>query len=237
MAWPGIYRWFVASFAKVSSPLHALTRPDTPFQWTARQQAFEKLKDLLTSPPVLAYPNFAAKFILHTDASGEGLEAALEQEQDGKLHPVAYTRRSLTKSENYRVTELEALGMVWAVKHFQSYLIGHKCLILTDHAPLKSMLAAKHPSGKLAQWSQTLAKVESEIQYLPRRKHSNAHALSRAPVDLQEKSVAAVQATSTANDSESRTAAADTSNSQLEMAELQHAAVNLLLPRQKRLTS
>ena len=75
----------------------------------------------------------------------------LEQEQDGKLHPVAYTSRSLTKSEkNYGVTELEALGVIWVVKHFRSYLIGHKGVIFTDHAPLKSMLAAKHPSGKLA---------------------------------------------------------------------------------------
>ena len=134
----------------------------------------------------------------------------LEQEQDGKLHPVAYASRSLTKSEkNYGVTELEALGVVWAVKHFRSYLIGHKCVIFTDHAPLKSMLAAKHPSGKLARWSQTL---DVEIQYRPGRKHSNADALSRAPVNLQEESVAAVQATSTAN--ESHTVAADSLNSE-----------------------
>ena len=58
---------------------------------------------------------------------------------------------SLTKSEkNYGVTELEALGVVWAVKHFRSYLIDHKCVIFTDHAPLRSMLGEKHPSGKLA---------------------------------------------------------------------------------------
>ena len=221
------YRRFVPNFAKVASPLHALTRQDVPFQWTAQcQQAFERLKDLLTSPPVLAYPNFAAKFVLHTDASGEGLGAVLEQEQDGKLHPVAYASRSLTKSEkNYGVTELEALGVVWAVKHFRSYLIGHKCVIFTDHAPLKSMLAAKHPSGKLARWSQTLAEVNVEIQYRPGRKHSNADALSRAPINLQEESVAAVQAT--LNGTESPTTAADPLNPESEMAELQRADANL----------
>ena len=46
---------------------------------------------------VLAYPNLEAKFILHTDASGEGSGAVLEQEQDGKLHPVAYTSRTQMK--------------------------------------------------------------------------------------------------------------------------------------------
>ena len=221
------YRRFVPNFAKVASPLHALTRQDIPFQWTAQcQLAFEKLKDLLTAPPVLAYPNFAAKFVLHTDASGEGLGAVLEQEQDGKLHPVAYASGSLSKSEkNYGVTELEALGVVWAIKHFRSYLIGHKCVIFTDHAPLKSMLSAKHPSGKLARWSQTLAEVDVEIQYRPGRKHSNADALSRAPVNLQEERVAAVQAAP--NDAEHPTAAADPLNPEPEMADLQRADANL----------
>ena len=153
--------------------------------------ASKPLKDLLTSPPILAYPNFTAKFVLHTDASGEDLRAVLEQEQDGKLHPVACASRSLTKSEkNYGVTELEALGVVWAVKHFQSYLISHKCTIVTDHAPLKSMLVVKHPSGKLACWSQTLAEIDAEIHYRLGRKHSNADALSRAPVDLHKGVVA-----------------------------------------------
>ena len=89
------------------------------------------------------------------------------------------------------------------------------------------MLAAKHPFGKLAQWSQTLAEVDVEIQYRPGRKHSNADALSKAPVHLHEESVAAFEATPTANDSESHTAAADSLNSKLEMAQLQHADANL----------
>ncbi len=72
---------------------------------------FDRLKDLLT--PVLAYPNLANRFVLHTDASGEGLGAVLEQEGDGQLHPVAYTSRSLSKHEkNYTVTEMEALAVV-----------------------------------------------------------------------------------------------------------------------------
>ena len=79
------------------------------------------------------------------------------------------------------------------------------------------MLAAKHPSGKLARWSQTLAEVDVEIQYQPGRKHYNADALSRAPVNPQEESVVAVQAASTPN----------SLNPEPEIAELQHVDVNL----------
>ena len=59
-----------------------------------------RLKELLTSPPVLAYLDFAKPFVLHTDASGEGLGAVLEQIQDdGNHHPVAFASRTLSKHE------------------------------------------------------------------------------------------------------------------------------------------
>ena len=135
---------------------------------------------------------------------------------------MAYASRSLTKSEkNYGATELEALGVVWAVTHFRSYLIGHKCVIFTDHAPLRSMLGEKHPSGKLARWSQALAEVDIELQYQPGRKHSNADALSRAPVHPPEESADSVQITLITADS------TPADQSKTEMAELQDADVNL----------
>ena len=55
----------------------------TPWQWGEAQQcAFDILKQKLSSPPILAYADFNKPFILHTDASGEGLGAVLYQEQD-----------------------------------------------------------------------------------------------------------------------------------------------------------
>ena len=122
------YRQFMPKFAKIAAPLHALTRESVPFFWSmACQSAFQKLKDLLTTPPVLAYPDFDKPFVMHTDASINELGAVLEQEQmDGKSHPIAYASRSLSKAEkNYGITELEALGVVWGAKHFRAYLYGH----------------------------------------------------------------------------------------------------------------
>lgn len=179
------YRHFVPNFARVANSLYALTRQDVPFQWTpACQQSFEILKDLLTTTPVLAYPDFTKEFELHTDARGEGVGAILEQvQEDGQLHPVAYASRSINKHEKcYGVTELEALAVVWAVKHFQSYLIGQKCTVYTDHAPLRSMLQTRHQSGNLARWACVLAEVDLEIRYRPGRKNATADVLSRAPL-------------------------------------------------------
>ena len=215
------YQQFIPHFARVASSLYALTRQDVPFQWTlCCQESFETLKDLLTTPPVLAYPNFTKEFVLHTDASGEGLGAILEQEQeDGQLHPVAHASRSINKHEKqYDVAELEALGVVWAVKHFRSYLIGQKCTVYTDHAPLKSMLQARHQSGILARWSNMLAEVDPEICYRPGRKTSNADALSRSPIgeanDDYERQVASISASTNEQSSD-------------EIATLQHEDPNL----------
>ena len=183
----GYYCRFVPNFAKVAGPLHSLTRQEIPFNWNSEcQLSFDRLKELLSSSPVLAYPNFDRPLTLHTDASGKGLGAVLEQEtSDGQLHPVAYDSRTLSKHEsNYGITELEALGMIWALRHFRAYLLGHPCVVVTDHALLRALWKARHQSGKLTRWSQTTAEFDLEIRYRPGRAHGNVDALSRSPMEL-----------------------------------------------------
>ena len=74
------YRRFVPDFSKIASPLHSLLKKDAKFQWTSKcDAAFQKLKALLVSAPVLSYPLIESShpFILETDASSEGLGACL----------------------------------------------------------------------------------------------------------------------------------------------------------------
>ena len=179
------YRRFVPGFAKVAAPLHALTKKDAPFVWGPEcQAAFENLKRLLTSSPVLVFPDFTRGFILETDASGTGLGAVLAQEQaDGSVRPIAYASRSLLKHElNYGITELEGLGVVWAVRHFRPYLYGHSCVVYTDHQALKSLLNTPQPSGKLARWGMALQELDLVIKHRSGKHNANADAFSRAPL-------------------------------------------------------
>ena len=176
------YRRFVPGFSKIAGPLHALTKKGAPFVWSeACEVSFTKLKDLLTTALVLAFPDFRKLFILETDASGAGLGAVLAQKQeDGSVRPVAYASRSLLRHEgNYGIKELKGLGVVWAAKHFRPYLYGHSGVVYTDHEALKSLLNTPQPSGKLVRWGMALQELDLTILHRSGKANANADALSR----------------------------------------------------------
>ena len=179
------YRRFILRYSAMAQPLYRLTRKDTPFEWSSEcSQAFKNLKLALTEAQVLAYPRFGHPFLLETDASGAGLGAVLSQKQEnGTTRPIAYASRTLQPHErNYGISELEGLGVVWAVKHFRHYIYGHSCTVLTDHEALKSLLNTPHPSGKLARWGMALQELDLDIQYRPGKANARADALSRHPI-------------------------------------------------------
>ena len=106
-----------------------------PFSWGEDQQkAFELLKFLLASAPLLAYPNFNKEFIIQTDASLTAVGAVLSQlDNEGFEHPVAYSSRVLNKHErNYTVTERECLAVIYAVKQFRVYVHGVEFTVVTN---------------------------------------------------------------------------------------------------------
>lgn len=109
-----------------------------------------------------------------------------QKQEDGTIRPIAYASRTLQQHErNYGATELEALGVVWAVRHFRHYLYGHHCDVYTDHEALKALLNTPHPSGKLARWGLSLQEVDLSIFYRPGKKNMLADALSRSPVEQE----------------------------------------------------
>ena len=74
----GYYRRFIPNYATVAQPLTKLTSKEycNNFVWTHEcTAAFDKLKQLLCSAPILSYPDFDREFILQMDASDVGLGA------------------------------------------------------------------------------------------------------------------------------------------------------------------
>ena len=177
------YRRFVPDFATVAKPLTRLTEKNILFHWGEdEEKSFLKLKELLISPPVMAYPVASASFILDTDASNTGIGAVLSQKIDDEERVIAYASRALTKPERqYCVTRKELLAVVYFCKYFKHYLLGNKFLLRTDHASLRWLKSFKEPEGQVARWLEVLDMFDYDLQHRPGRLHGNADAMSRIP--------------------------------------------------------
>ena len=190
------YRRFIEDFAEIASPLHRLTAKSTDgFQWSAEcDKAFRTLKEKLVTAPILAFPRCDARFIVDCDASDYGLGAVISQEQDGSERVIAYASRVLDGRERrYSTTKKEMLAMVYAIRHFRHYLYGRPFLVRTDHNALKWLQSFKEPEGQVARWLELLAQYDYKIEHRPGRKHQNADALSRNPLQIAEETVQTVQ--------------------------------------------
>ena len=182
----GYYRKFIRDYAKIASPLFKCCKKNTSFRklFDKRcENAFNKLKEMITSDDFLCFPNFKALFKLETDASDVGIGAVLSQKRDGEWRPIAYWSRHLSKAEqNYSTTEKEALAIVCSIEHFRVYLYGQEFLICTDHQPLKWMFNIKEPQPRIARWIMKLSEYQFQIEYKPGKVNGNADGLSRWPM-------------------------------------------------------
>ncbi|WVZ84755.1 hypothetical protein U9M48_031746 [Paspalum notatum var. saurae] len=134
----GYYRRFIKDFSKTAKPMTSLTKKNAKYVWSSNcEEAFQTLKKLLTSAPVLAQPDVTKPFDVYCDASDSGLGCVLMQE--GRV--IAYASRQLRKHEaNYPMHDLELAAVIHALKIWRHYLLGNTCHIYTDHKSLKYIL-------------------------------------------------------------------------------------------------
>ena len=125
------HRAFIQGLSETMKPLHTLTKPKEPFVWTdACEIAFQKLKQEMTTTPVLALPNNLYLFILDTDASDVAIGAALYQVQEGVERPVSFASNTLTPVQRrYCTTRKELLAIVMFTRHYKHYLLGREFIL------------------------------------------------------------------------------------------------------------
>ncbi|CAL9012117.1 unnamed protein product, partial [Prunus brigantina] len=162
----GFYRRFIKDFSKISTPLCRLLQKDVPFVFDDEcEKAFNHLKELLTSAPVIVPPDWSLPFELMCDASDYALGAVLGQRKDKKPHVIYYASRTLNDAQlNYSTTEKELLAVVFALDKFRSYLLGTKVIIYSDHAALKYLLTKKEDKPRLIRWMLLLQEFDVEIR-------------------------------------------------------------------------
>uniref|UniRef100_A0A8C1TD20 Gypsy retrotransposon integrase-like protein 1 n=1 Tax=Cyprinus carpio TaxID=7962 RepID=A0A8C1TD20_CYPCA len=154
----GYYRSFCKNFSTVVTPLTSLLSPANSFIWTEDcQNAFEEVKAMLYSAPILAAPNFERCFKLEVDASAVGAGAVLLQQDDlGVDHPVCYYSKKFIKHQrNYSVIEKETLALLLALQFFEVYLGSSNVpiVVYTDHNPLVFLSKMYNKNQRLMRWS------------------------------------------------------------------------------------
>lgn len=181
----GYYRKFVPNFATISEPLTRLIRKNQPFVWEEEQkEAFRMLIATLAENATLAHFNHTDPLMLKTDASKYGIAAILLQQQDGDWKMITCCSRRLSSSEqNYGITHLEGLAIVYSVQKLRSYLLGKLFTIVTDHAALSVLGKGTTSNVRLRRWALILSEFNFEIRYTKGKLHEDVDCLSRAPVN------------------------------------------------------
>ena len=192
LGFTGFYRYFVPNYSKIARPLIELTKKAVPFHWDEAQlKAFETLKSLMCSRPVLKQPDYTKPFFLSTDASAYGVGAVLSQEGETNprtkkptQQPIAYYSATFTPTErNYDIYERELLAVIKALTHWRPHLAATKdpVTILTDHANLTYWKTPRTINRRVARWFTELQDYNLVIKHVPGKIHAAADMLSRPP--------------------------------------------------------
>ncbi|BBH04694.1 transposable element gene [Prunus dulcis] len=128
-------------------------------------EAFNVLKEKLTSAPVIVAPDWDLPFEIMCDASDYAVGAVLGQRRNKLLHVIYYASRTLNDAQrNYTTTEKELLAVIFSLDKFRSYLIGAKVIVYTDHSALKYLLSKKDAKPRLIRWVLLLQEFDLEIR-------------------------------------------------------------------------
>ncbi|XP_071914099.1 uncharacterized protein [Coffea arabica] len=133
----GFYRRFIKDFSKIGAPLFQLLQNDVSFEFDETcKGAFNKLKELLTTSPIIQPPDWNLPFEIMCDASDYAVGAVLGQRVGKAAHAIYYASRALNGAQlNYSTTEKELLAVVFALEKFQSYLLDIVNFLATDKFP------------------------------------------------------------------------------------------------------
>ena len=177
------YRSFCKGFASIAEPLTQCLRKGVALYPTSeRVAAFDKLKQMLTTAPVLAMPrdDEECMYVVDSDASSYAASAVLQQWQDGRLRVLEYASRTFNKAERgYCATRREMAALIFGLKQFRSYLLGRHFQIRVDNQALTHYQRSKDASGQCARHLDFLADFDFEIAHRNGSNHTNVDSVTR----------------------------------------------------------
>ena len=218
------YNWhLVPYYAQITGPLQSLKtrcfknspktgRPRKRFAETFKlptptppqNDAFELIKSIIGSRQTMRHPDYNREFFWYIDASRYGYGVAVYQDdpestQTGRLRqrPVMFLSRELKPAESrYWPTELEAGGLIWAIKKLSHIVEGLKVTAFTDHKACEaiSKMTSLHTSSpghsnlRLANWALLLSQYwhNLDVKYVKGVENVMADALSHLRIQAMQ---------------------------------------------------
>jgi hypothetical protein len=112
------------------------------FKWTNFcQEAFNTLKNQLSTAPILRGPDWTLPFHISSDASDTAIGAVLGQEEDHLPYAIYFISKNMSPAElNYTVIEKEFLAVIYAINKFRHYITGYSTFVHTDHSAIKYLM-------------------------------------------------------------------------------------------------
>ena len=180
----GYYRKFCKNFSGIAEPLTNLLQKSTKFKWNFKcQDAFDRLKAILKSAPVLLAPDFDKCFKLAVDASDVRIGAVLlQKDNNGIDHPVCYFSKKFNKHQkSYSTIEKECLALILPIQQFEVYLTfsTSPIIVFSDHNPLSFLHKLKNKNQRLLRWSLLLQEFNIYIRHIKRKDNIIPDTLSR----------------------------------------------------------
>jgi RNase H-like domain found in reverse transcriptase len=183
LGFANFYRRFIKGYSQIAAPISEITKKDKTFEWTNKaEEAFEMLKEAFTTAPILRVFDPKKEIMVETDASDYAIGAVLNQESEGKSHPIAFYSRKMSAPElNYDIHDKELLAIVEAFKEWRVYLEGpeHQVLVYTDHKNLVAFTTTKQLNRRQTRWAELLSTYNFRITYRKGSENAKADALSR----------------------------------------------------------
>lgn len=173
----GYYRRFIKGYGIICRPLFDALKKDA-FLWSEKQEdAFQTVKQIMSSPPVLALPDLSKPFVLEANASGTGIGAVLMQ--NGR--PISFLSRALgTKAATSSTYEKEAMAILEAIKKWKHYFASTSVIIRTDQQSLKYIHEQRLIEGIQHKLLVKLLGINYKVEYKKGRENKVADALSTA---------------------------------------------------------
>ena len=164
---------YIPFYSTLCAPLNRI-RNDKKKDWSKPWEgnlleSFSKLKQALDSCMQLSYPDFSKPFFLATDGCKTGIGGVLYQiDSNNTKRYITFMSRSLSKSEqNYCITKIELLGIIYCLRRCQYYLYGRKFHLITDHKALTYIWTQKHLNAMLTRWYEELITYDFEPEHCP----------------------------------------------------------------------